>query len=35
MYRRSTEHRSGTNAIGDYANFNEPRMFGAEISLRY
>ncbi|WP_303697734.1 TonB-dependent receptor [Brevundimonas naejangsanensis] len=35
MYRRSTEHRSGSNAIGDYANFNAPRMFGAEVSFRY
>lgn len=35
IYRRSTEGRSGTNAIGDYANFNEPRTFGAEVSFRY
>lgn len=35
MYRRSTETRGGSNAIGDYANFNEPRTFGAEVSLRY
>ncbi|NQE63572.1 TonB-dependent receptor [Caulobacter sp. RHG1] len=35
IYRRSTEGRSGTNAIGDYANFNEPRTFGLEVSLKY
>ena len=35
IYRRSTENRSGANAIGDYANFNEPRMYGAEVSIRY
>ncbi|WP_369059395.1 TonB-dependent receptor [Caulobacter sp. 73W] len=35
IYRRSTEGRSGSNAIGDYANFNEPRTFGLEISLKY
>ncbi len=35
IYRRSTEGRSGTNAIGDYANFNEPRTFGAEITIKF
>ena len=35
IYRRSTEHRSGTNAIGDYANFNEPRTYGIELSLSF
>ncbi len=35
IYRRSTEGRSGTNAIGDYANFNEPRTFGFDLSLRF
>ena len=35
IYRRSVEGRSGSNAIGDYANFNEPRTFGLEVSLRY
>lgn len=35
IYRRSTEGRSGTNAIGDYANFNEPRTYGLEISARF
>lgn len=35
IYRRSTEARSGTNAIGDYANFNEPRTYGFEISARF
>lgn len=35
IYRRSPENRSGTNAIGDYANFNEPRTFGAEVSFKY
>ena len=35
IYRRSTEGRSGTNAIGDYANFNEPRTFGAEVSFKF
>lgn len=35
IYRRSTETRSGTNAIGDYANFNEPRTYGIEISTRF
>jgi iron complex outermembrane receptor protein len=35
IYRRSVEGRSGSNAIGDYANFNEPRTFGMEVSLRY
>jgi iron complex outermembrane recepter protein len=35
IYRRSTEGRTGANAIGDYANFNEPRTFGLEISLKY
>ncbi len=35
IYRRSTEGRSGSNAIGDYANFNEPRTFGFEASFRY
>jgi iron complex outermembrane receptor protein len=35
IYRRSTEGRSGANAIGDYANFNEPRTFGLEFNLRY
>ena len=35
IYRRSTEARSGTNAIGDYANFNEPRTYGFEISTRF
>lgn len=34
IYRRSTENRTGTNAIGDYANFNEPRTFGLELSWR-
>jgi iron complex outermembrane receptor protein len=35
IYRRSTENRSGTNAIGDYANFNEPRTYGFEVRARY
>ena len=35
IYRRSTEGRSGSNAIGDYANFNEPRTYGFEISARF
>lgn len=35
IYRRSTEGRSGTNAIGDYANFNEPRTYGVELSVKY
>lgn len=35
IYRRSTEGRSGSNAIGDYANFNEPRTYGLEISARF
>ncbi len=35
IYRRSTEGRTGTNAIGDYANFNEPRTFGAEVSVKF
>ena len=35
IYRRSTEGRTGTNAIGDYANFNEPRTYGAEISVKF
>ena len=35
IYRRSPENRSGTNAIGDYANFNEPRTFGSEISFNF
>jgi iron complex outermembrane recepter protein len=35
IYRRSTEGRSGTNAIGDYANFNEPRTFGFDVSVRF
>ena len=35
IYRRSTEGRSGANAIGDYANFNEPRTFGLEFNVRY
>ena len=35
IYRRSTEGRSGTNAIGDYANFNEPRTYGVEVSARF
>ncbi|MBL8537891.1 MAG: TonB-dependent receptor [Hyphomonadaceae bacterium] len=35
IYRRSDELRRGTNAIGDYANFNEPRMYGAEVSFRF
>lgn len=35
IYRRSTEGRSGSNAIGDYANFNEPRTYGFEISTRF
>jgi iron complex outermembrane receptor protein len=35
IYRRSTEGRSGTNAIGDYANFNEPRTYGLEVSARF
>ena len=35
MYRRSTENRSGSNAIGDYANFNEPRTYGLELSLAF
>lgn len=35
IYRRSTEGRTGTNAIGDYANFNEPRTYGFEISARF
>lgn len=35
IYRRSTETRSGANAVGDYANFNEPRTFGAELSVKF
>ncbi|MDO9337833.1 MAG: TonB-dependent receptor [Caulobacter sp.] len=35
IYRRSAENRSGTNAIGDYANFNEPRTFGAEVNFKF
>jgi iron complex outermembrane receptor protein len=35
IYRRSTEGRSGSNAIGDYAHVNEPRTFGQEVSLKY
>ncbi len=35
IYRRSTETRSGTNAIGDYANFNEPRTFGVDVKLKF
>lgn len=35
IYRRSTEHRSGTNATGDYANFNEPRTYGIELSYAF
>lgn len=35
IYRRSTENRTGTNAIGDYANFNEPRTYGVELSLAF
>ncbi|OJU13351.1 MAG: TonB-dependent receptor [Caulobacterales bacterium 68-7] len=35
IYRLSVEGRSGANAIGDYANFNEPRTFGLEFNLRY
>jgi iron complex outermembrane receptor protein len=35
IYRRSPENRTGSNAIGDYANFNEPRTYGAEVSLRF
>ena len=35
IYRLSPEGRTGANAIGDYANFNEPRTFGLEFNLRY
>ena len=35
VYRRSPENRTGTNAIGDYANFNEPRTFGAQLNIEY
>lgn len=35
IYRRSTETRGGANAIGDYANFNEPRTYGAELSIKF
>ncbi|WP_091737480.1 TonB-dependent receptor [Phenylobacterium immobile] len=35
IYRRSPENRTGSNAIGDYANFNEPRTFGLEMTYRY
>jgi len=35
IYRRSPENRSGANAIGDYANFNEPRTFGAEVKVAF
>jgi len=32
IYRRSAENRS---TLGDYANVNEPRTVGAEVSLRF
>lgn len=32
IYRRSEENRS---TLGDYANFNEPRTFGAEFALDF
>ncbi len=32
IYRRSEENRT---TLGDYANFNEPRTFGAELSLDF
>lgn len=32
IYRRSEENR---NTLGDYANFNEPRTFGVEASVKY
>ena len=35
IYRRSAENRTGTNAIGDYANYNEPRTYGMELKVSY
>ncbi|MBU6373452.1 MAG: TonB-dependent receptor [Alphaproteobacteria bacterium] len=35
IYRRSAENRSGSNAIGDYANYNEPRTFGVELGYKF
>jgi iron complex outermembrane receptor protein len=32
IYRRSEENRA---TLGDYANFNEPRTFGAEVSVSF
>jgi iron complex outermembrane receptor protein len=32
IYRRSEENRA---TLGDYANFNEPRTFGIEASVKY
>lgn len=32
IYRRSEENRT---TLGDYANFNEPRTFGIEVSVKY
>lgn len=32
IYRRSEENRT---TLGDYANFNEPRTFGIEASVKY
>jgi iron complex outermembrane receptor protein len=35
IYRRSAENRTGSNAIGDYANYNEPRTYGLELKVKY